>query len=308
MPYATALTLTAARALDTTLSQTAMRFHGRVAVDAHYNGLALDTSEGDRIARAMQGADVAFLGNHGVVVCGPRIDHAFDDLYYLERACQAQVLAASTGSPLQPVDAALAARVAAQMQGEVVRFTADIRATGSGVVASTKSTTQRAPLLRINLAHALIETRDPLGRCERIRYTRHWALPLSITDGAGRTQRFGYDSQGNLLWEQDPLGRKTHYRYNAQGRVECITDPLDKHKYLRWNAHGQLLSYRDCSNAQTQADMNQCAAEDYRKADAAMNAQWAETRAAMLAVMTSDFVRTAILVAFPGITLFVLRL
>ena len=28
----------------------------------------------------------------------------------------------------------------------------------------------------------------------------------------------------------------------------------------------------DCSYAQTQADMNQCAADDYRKADAAMNA------------------------------------
>ena len=39
-------------------------------------------------------ADVAFLGNHGVVVCGARIDHAYDDLYYLERACMAQVLAA----------------------------------------------------------------------------------------------------------------------------------------------------------------------------------------------------------------------
>jgi hypothetical protein len=47
-----------------------MRFHGRVAVDAHYNGLALDAAEGERIARAMQGADVVFLGNHGVVVCG----------------------------------------------------------------------------------------------------------------------------------------------------------------------------------------------------------------------------------------------
>ena len=97
----------------------------------------------------------------------------------------------------------------------------------------------------------LIETRDPLGRCERIRYTRHWALPLSITDGAGRTQRFGYDGQGNLLWEQDPLGRKTQYRCDSQGQVQCITDPLDKHKYLRWNAHGQLLNYRDCSNNET---------------------------------------------------------
>ena len=118
MPYATALTLTADRALDTTLSQNAMRFHGRVAVDAAYNGLALDASEGERIARAMEGRDVAFLGNHGVVVCAATIAWAYDDLYFLERACMAQVLAASTGRPLVPVDAALAARVAAQTLGE----------------------------------------------------------------------------------------------------------------------------------------------------------------------------------------------
>ena len=118
MPYATALTLTDVRGLDTTLSQGAMRFHGRIAIDAEYNGLALDASEGERIARAMRGADVAFLGNHGVVVCGERVDHAFDDLYYLERACQAQVLALSTGRPLKPVHPELAARVAAQTLGE----------------------------------------------------------------------------------------------------------------------------------------------------------------------------------------------
>lgn len=118
MPHATALTLTADRALNPTLSQTAMRFHGRLAVDAHYNGLALDAAEGERIARAMGGADVVFLANHGVVVCGPQLAHAYDDLYYLERACQAQVLAQSTGRPLAPVHAELAARVAAQTQGE----------------------------------------------------------------------------------------------------------------------------------------------------------------------------------------------
>ena len=123
MPHATALTLTADRRLDTTLSQTAMRFHGRVAVDAHYNGLALDAAEGERIARAMLAsdggaADVVFLANHGVVVCGPLLAHAYDDLYYLERACQAQVLAHSTGRPLAPVDAALAVRVCAQTLGE----------------------------------------------------------------------------------------------------------------------------------------------------------------------------------------------
>ena len=118
MANATALTLVAERALDTRLSQNAMRFHGRVAVDAHYNGLALDDAEGERIARAMGGADIAFLGNHGVIVCGERIAHAWDDLYYLERACLVEVLARSTGRPLVPVDEALARRVGEQAQGE----------------------------------------------------------------------------------------------------------------------------------------------------------------------------------------------
>ena len=66
----------------------------------------------------MGSAEVCFLGNHGVIVCGARIDHAYDDLYYLERACQAQVLAQSTGRPLAPVAADLAARVCAQTLGE----------------------------------------------------------------------------------------------------------------------------------------------------------------------------------------------
>ena len=118
MPYATALTLTSDRVLDTTLSQNAMRYHGRVAVDAQYNGLALDHHEGERIAQAMGTAEIAFLGNHGILVCGDRMDYAYDDLYYLERACMAQVLAQSTGRPLAPTDAALAERVAQQMASE----------------------------------------------------------------------------------------------------------------------------------------------------------------------------------------------
>jgi ribulose-5-phosphate 4-epimerase/fuculose-1-phosphate aldolase len=87
-------------------------------VDERYNGLALDGSEGERIAHAMAGRDVAFLGNHGVVVCGARVDHAYDDLYYLERACMAEVLARSSGLPLVPVAAALAQRVCEQTLGE----------------------------------------------------------------------------------------------------------------------------------------------------------------------------------------------
>jgi ribulose-5-phosphate 4-epimerase/fuculose-1-phosphate aldolase len=118
MPYATALTLTTERGPDPTLSQNAMRFMDRIAIDATYNGLALDDSEGERIARAMAGKDVAFLANHGVIVAGARIAHAYDDLYYLERACMQQVIAQSAGRPLAPVDPVLAARVAAQTLGE----------------------------------------------------------------------------------------------------------------------------------------------------------------------------------------------
>jgi ribulose-5-phosphate 4-epimerase/fuculose-1-phosphate aldolase len=118
MPYATALTLTEDCGLDTTLSQNAMRYHGRISLDRKYNGLALDAGEGERIAHAMNGSDIVFLSNHGVVVCGERIDYAYDYLYYLERACLAQVLALSTGRALNPVDPALAERVANQVQSE----------------------------------------------------------------------------------------------------------------------------------------------------------------------------------------------
>ena len=123
MPYASALTLTTDRALDTTLSQNAMRYHGRTAIDTEYNGLALDAREGERIARAMGSAEIGFLGTHGRVVCGDRLDYAYDDLYYLERACQAQVLAQSTGRPLAPTNAALAAQVCQQMAIERLQST-----------------------------------------------------------------------------------------------------------------------------------------------------------------------------------------
>lgn len=123
MPYATSLSVTRGAPFDTTLSQNAMRYHGRVAVDPNYNGLALDASEGERIARAMDGADIVFLANHGVIVCGPRVDYAYDDLYYLERACQVQMIAAASGLALAPVSANLAGHVAAQCMEERVQAT-----------------------------------------------------------------------------------------------------------------------------------------------------------------------------------------
>ena len=95
-----------------------MRFHSRVSADDQYSGLALDISEGERIAHAMKGADIVFLGNHGVVVCADRMDYAYDDLYYLERACELEVLARSTGRDLIGVEKSLAQSVSDQTMGE----------------------------------------------------------------------------------------------------------------------------------------------------------------------------------------------
>jgi ribulose-5-phosphate 4-epimerase/fuculose-1-phosphate aldolase len=117
MPHATALTLIEGGELAWA-SQNALRFYGRVAYERAYNGLALDAAEGDRMATSVRNADVVFLANHGVIVCGPSVAYAFDDLYYLERACELQLLAQSSGRPLKIVPAEIAAATRAQMDAE----------------------------------------------------------------------------------------------------------------------------------------------------------------------------------------------
>jgi ribulose-5-phosphate 4-epimerase/fuculose-1-phosphate aldolase len=114
MPYATALTVTHGGRLEWA-SQNALKFLGRVAYDDHYNGLALDEAEGERMCAQARDADVLFLANHGVIVCGPTVAEAFDDLYYLERACMLQVLALGTGRPLRTVPERVAGLTARQM-------------------------------------------------------------------------------------------------------------------------------------------------------------------------------------------------
>jgi len=99
MPYATALAMTQGDPL-LWANQQSLKFYGRTAVDNHYNGLALDDSEGDRIAESCGDADIIFMKNHGVMVLGSSMAQAWDDLYYLERAAQSQVKAMSTGRPL----------------------------------------------------------------------------------------------------------------------------------------------------------------------------------------------------------------
>lgn len=120
MPYATAITMIDGGRL-LMAHQTACRFLGRIGYEDEYGGLAASEEEGERIAReAKENAqiDCMFLANHGVVCSGPSVAHAFDDLYYLERAARQQVLAQSTGLPLKLIPDAIVELTAEQFRAD----------------------------------------------------------------------------------------------------------------------------------------------------------------------------------------------
>jgi len=102
MPYATAITLLEGGRLEMA-EQNALRFHDDIAYDDIYNGLVVDDTEGDRLAKAIGAKRVLFLASHGVIVVGETVADAFDSMYYLERACRLQVLARSMGGKLRSV-------------------------------------------------------------------------------------------------------------------------------------------------------------------------------------------------------------
>jgi ribulose-5-phosphate 4-epimerase/fuculose-1-phosphate aldolase len=83
-----------------------------------FGGLALDEDEGDRLARALGEKRILFLANHGVIVVGPSVANAFNDLYYLEKACMAQITAMSSGRSLKRIPQEVAEYTYTQMQGD----------------------------------------------------------------------------------------------------------------------------------------------------------------------------------------------
>ena len=102
MPHATALACLENGRLEP-LSLSGLRFYHSVGYDDDFAGPATDEDEGARTAAKLGNKSILFMANHGVMVTGPSVARAFDDLYYLERACQVQVLAMSTGRPLRIV-------------------------------------------------------------------------------------------------------------------------------------------------------------------------------------------------------------
>lgn len=116
-PYATVLACLEDPMLPP-LDQTAAMFYGRIAVDAHYGGLALD-EEAERACRALADPSmlVLVMGNHGVMVVGRTVAQTFNALYHFERAARTYVMALQTGRPLRFLSHEVAAKTAAEIAG-----------------------------------------------------------------------------------------------------------------------------------------------------------------------------------------------
>ncbi len=81
------------------ITQIAMKFFGRIGYH-DYEGLALNIGERERIVADMGPHNALILRNHGLLVGGPTAARTFNWIYFLERACQAQVAALAGGAKI----------------------------------------------------------------------------------------------------------------------------------------------------------------------------------------------------------------
>ena len=81
------------------LSQTSIRFVGHIGYH-DYEGPAIDLEERERLVRDLGPHDAMIMRNHGLLTCGATVAEAFLRMWTLERACQIQMAAQSTGRPL----------------------------------------------------------------------------------------------------------------------------------------------------------------------------------------------------------------
>ena len=81
------------------LTQTAMLVRGDLAFH-DYEGVATDMDERERLVADLGSKNTMLLRNHGTLAIGGNIGECFIKLYFLERACLAQVMALTAGDKL----------------------------------------------------------------------------------------------------------------------------------------------------------------------------------------------------------------
>ena len=81
------------------ITQDACAFYEDHSVFDDYTGLVEETSEGDRIARALGLKKASILRNHGLLTVGHSVDEAAWWFITMDRSCQAQLLAEAACQP-----------------------------------------------------------------------------------------------------------------------------------------------------------------------------------------------------------------
>ncbi|MEM7068414.1 MAG: class II aldolase/adducin family protein [Pseudomonadota bacterium] len=94
------------------IDQNTCRFYNRMAIDLSFGGFGDDQEEGARLARAMGNHSTMMMGNHGVAVTAETVAHAFEQLYYLERASKTLMVAYASGQPLNELSPDVAEKTA----------------------------------------------------------------------------------------------------------------------------------------------------------------------------------------------------
>ncbi len=99
------------------LTQHALRFYKRIGYH-DYEGIALSKDERERLIAALDDHNALVLRNHGTLTCGKSVGAAFVEMFYLEKAAQAQLIAQAAGVTLVIPDADVCARTDKQWQDD----------------------------------------------------------------------------------------------------------------------------------------------------------------------------------------------
>src|SRR5258708_16218202 len=79
-----------------------------------FEGITFDLGQRVRLAADLGSKNAMILRNHGLLTCGASVADAFAELYHLQRACEVQLAAQSSGARLHFPSSEIAARAAMQ--------------------------------------------------------------------------------------------------------------------------------------------------------------------------------------------------
>jgi RHS repeat-associated protein len=112
-----------------------------------------------------------------------------------------------------------------------------------------------------NESTRIYSVRDPRGNETLFTYlgpgygTDRWKL-ASLTNRAGTTTSFAYDTTNRITTVTEPLGRVSKYTYDVEGKPTKITNPLNQDTTLTWSADRALATQTEPTGVSTSYTYN----------------------------------------------------